>query len=63
MKKRLDYEEIQQVEFTLKAYDSGVPQLSAAAVIRVNVVNINDMNPVFNAVRENHILKLIKVYS
>lgn len=49
LKKRLDYEEIQQVEFTLKAYDSGVPQLSAAAVIRVNVVNINDMNPVFNA--------------
>jgi len=30
------------------AYDSGVPQLSAMALIHVNVLNINDNEPVFN---------------
>ncbi|RWS15955.1 cadherin-87A-like protein [Dinothrombium tinctorium] len=36
-----------QIRFNVMAYDSGVPQLSAKAVIIVNVININDNEPIF----------------
>lgn len=43
----LDYEETKQLDFTLVAYDSGVPQLSATAKVTVTVINVNDQDPKF----------------
>ncbi|CAL1682791.1 unnamed protein product [Lasius platythorax] len=43
----IDYEETKQLEFTVVAYDSGVPQLSAAAKVTVTVINVNDQDPKF----------------
>ncbi|XP_048477676.1 cadherin-87A isoform X1 [Plutella xylostella] len=56
---RIDYEKLQHINFTLIAYDSGVPQRSSSAEVLVSVVNANDEDPVFTAasyegvVREN----------
>ncbi|XP_046393425.1 cadherin-87A-like [Ischnura elegans] len=47
-KKRIDYEEVKTLNFSVIAYDSGVPQFSATANVLVNVVNVNDMDPVFS---------------
>jgi hypothetical protein len=49
-KKRIDYEDVKSLNFTVVAYDSGIPQKSATAYVTVNVININDMNPVFSEV-------------
>jgi hypothetical protein len=49
-KKRIDYETVKKLNFTVVAYDSGVPQKSATAYVTVNIININDMDPVFNEV-------------
>ncbi|XP_073989842.1 cadherin 87A [Rhodnius prolixus] len=46
-KVRLDYEKTPKLSFNIVAYDSGVPQLSSTARVIVNVININDMDPVF----------------
>ncbi|KAJ8718783.1 hypothetical protein PYW07_016339 [Mythimna separata] len=46
---RIDYEKIHSINFTLIAYDSGVPQLSTAAGVTVTVRNANDEEPVFAA--------------
>lgn len=43
----IDYEETKQLEFTVVAYDSGVPQLSATTKVIVTVININDQDPKF----------------
>lgn len=43
----IDYEETKQLEFTVVAYDSGVPQLSTAAKVIVTVINVNDQDPKF----------------
>lgn len=43
----IDYEETKQLEFTVVAYDSGVPQLSATAKVIVTVINVNDQDPKF----------------
>lgn len=43
----IDYEETKQLEFTVHAYDTGVPQLSAAAKVSVRIVNVNDNDPKF----------------
>lgn len=45
---KIDYERVHQINFTIVAYDTGVPQLSATALVTVNVVNINDEDPVFD---------------
>lgn len=37
-----------QLRFQVLAYDSGIPQLSCMSIIHVNVVNINDNEPIFN---------------
>ena len=37
-----------QLRVNVLAFDSGVPQLSAMAVVHVTVLNINDNEPVFN---------------
>ncbi|GFG39325.1 hypothetical protein Cfor_05830, partial [Coptotermes formosanus] len=47
-KKRIDYETVKRLNFTVVAYDSGIPQKSATAYVTVNVININDMHPVFS---------------
>ncbi|XP_043681793.1 cadherin-87A [Vespula pensylvanica] len=43
----IDYEETKQLEFTVVAYDSGVPQLSTTAKVIVTVINVNDQDPKF----------------
>lgn len=43
----IDYEETKQLNFTIIAYDSGIPQLSSSAKIIVNIINVNDEDPVF----------------
>lgn len=50
-KTRIDFEQVQTITFYLVAYDIGEPQLSVVANVTVNVININDMNPVFEKVR------------
>lgn len=47
-KKRVDYETTKSLNFTIIAYDSGEPQKSASADVTVNIININDMDPVFS---------------
>ncbi|XP_071455526.1 cadherin-87A [Hetaerina americana] len=61
-KERIDYEKVKKLNFSVIAYDSGVPQFSAVANVLVNVVNINDVDPVFSeseyhaSVKENSLL-------
>ncbi|XP_068626040.1 cadherin-87A isoform X2 [Battus philenor] len=46
---RIDYEKVKHINLTLVAFDSGVPQRSAAAAVSVRVLNVNDEEPVFAA--------------
>ncbi|XP_013167348.1 PREDICTED: cadherin-87A [Papilio xuthus] len=46
---RIDYEQVKHLNFTLVAYDSGVPQRSTPAAVSIDVVNVNDEEPVFAA--------------
>ncbi|GIZ01522.1 cadherin-87A [Caerostris extrusa] len=48
VKSRVDYESIQEVVFKVVAYDTGIPQMSASAIITATVLNINDNDPMFN---------------
>lgn len=48
IKQRIDYEKQPRLNFSVIAYDSGVPQLSATANIEVVIENVNDMDPIFN---------------
>lgn len=48
-KARIDYEQVKSLNFTIVAFDSGIPQLSSTADVIVNVVNINDMDPMFSS--------------
>lgn len=43
----IDYEETKQLEFTVVAYDTGVPQLSTSAKVSVTIINVNDEDPKF----------------
>lgn len=43
----INFEETKQLEFTVIAYDSGVPQLSSSAKVIVNIINVNDEDPKF----------------
>ena len=43
----IDYEETKQLEFTVVAYDTGVPQLSSFAKVTVTIINVNDEDPKF----------------
>lgn len=47
-KTRIDYESLQASNFSVIAFDTGIPQLSAVALVFVNILNINDNDPVFN---------------
>lgn len=48
--RRIDFEDNSSLNFTVVAYDSGAPPLSSTADVTVNVININDMDPVFSQV-------------
>lgn len=48
IKGRIDYEEIQTIRMNIVAYDTGIPQLSAVALVTCNVINTNDNDPVFS---------------
>ncbi|EEB19942.1 conserved hypothetical protein [Pediculus humanus corporis] len=48
LKKEVDYEREKKLNFTIWAHDSGVPQFSSSAEVIVNVINVNDNDPVFS---------------
>lgn len=41
------------IRFNVFAYDSGVPQLNAQALITVNIINLNDNEPIFEQLYYN----------
>lgn len=47
IKKKIDYEQIKALNFTIIAFDSGFPQLNTSANILVTIINVNDNSPVF----------------
>lgn len=49
IKKEIDYEITDSINFTIVAFDSGIPQLNASATVFVNVINLNDNDPIFSA--------------
>ncbi|KAF5278616.1 hypothetical protein FQA39_LY00658 [Lamprigera yunnana] len=48
LKERIDYEKIKKLNFTIIAYDSGIPQLNTSADVYVTILNINDNSPKFS---------------
>ncbi|KFM79704.1 Cadherin-87A, partial [Stegodyphus mimosarum] len=48
VKSRVDYESIQEVVFKVVVYDTGIPQMSATAIVTAKVININDNDPMFD---------------
>lgn len=49
VKQVLDYEQLKdkRLTFDLKVTDAGIPEMSAEAVVIVDIVNINDQSPIF----------------
>lgn len=48
IKKQIDYEKSPQLNFTIVAFDSGIPQLNTSATVFVKVINLNDNDPIFS---------------
>jgi len=48
-KQRLDFETSPELNFTVIAYDAGVPPLSSTAQVTVTLLNVNDQSPVFSS--------------
>lgn len=48
-KARIDYESIKQIYVNAYVTDTGVPQLTSTAEIIVDIVNVNDNEPVFSS--------------
>ncbi|XP_067670802.1 cadherin-87A-like [Haliotis asinina] len=46
VRSRIDYERIEQTQFTVRAIDSGVPPRTGTAQVFVRIVNINDNSPI-----------------
>lgn len=44
----VDYEEVQWLNFTVRASDNGYPRRSAEIPVYLQIVDINDNNPVFS---------------
>lgn len=44
----VDYEEVQWLNFTVRASDNGSPRRSAEIPVYLQIVDINDNNPVFS---------------
>lgn len=53
IKKEIDFEKTRSLNFTIVAYDTGVPQLNATATVMVKVININDNDPIFSSKHYN----------
>lgn len=53
IKKEIDYEKVKKMNFTIMAFDSGVPQLNASAIVIVDVINVNDNDPIFTSKEYN----------
>ncbi|KAB0801704.1 hypothetical protein PPYR_03890 [Photinus pyralis] len=53
LQKMIDYEMITKLNFTIYAYDSGIPQLNTSAFIDITVLNINDNSPIFSETSYN----------
>jgi len=60
-KQRIDFEKTPELSFRVVAWDSGQPPLSAAALVSVHVVNINDEDPVFSKVELQYCDKKFKI--
>lgn len=39
---------MQEINFMVAAFDSGIPQLSATALVTASIINVNDNDPVFS---------------
>ncbi|KAI9552006.1 hypothetical protein GHT06_022343 [Daphnia sinensis] len=48
-KQRLDYEASPEYNLTVVAHDAGIPSLSSTAQVKVTLININDLSPVFSS--------------
>lgn len=48
LQREIDYEREKALNFTVWVHDSGIPQLSSSADVFVNVINVNDNDPVFS---------------
>ncbi|EEZ99177.2 cadherin 23 [Tribolium castaneum] len=48
IRKQIDYEKTPQLNFTILAFDSGIPQLNTSASVFVKVINLNDNDPIFS---------------
>lgn len=48
-KQRLDYEASPEYNLTVVAHDAGIPSLSSTAEVKVTLININDLSPVFSS--------------
>lgn len=46
----VDYEQVQWVNFTVRASDNGSPQRSSDVPVRLEIVDINDNNPIFSQI-------------
>ncbi len=46
----LDFEKEESVSFSIRAFDSGIPQMNTSLRVVANVVNTNDEPPVFTKV-------------
>nr|CAH7738219.1 unnamed protein product [Callosobruchus chinensis] len=53
IKKQIDYEQTKDTNFTVLAFDTGVPQLNASATVLVKIINLNDNDPVFSETQYN----------
>ena len=59
---QLDYEQLQQTQFTVDAKDNGSPPLTNQATVVVTVINVNDNDPAFLQVGVVNVFKQIHVY-
>ncbi|KAJ8969553.1 hypothetical protein NQ314_001705 [Rhamnusium bicolor] len=53
IKKQIDYEKTRELNFTVVAFDTGIPQLNASAIVLVKIINLNDNDPIFTAKQYN----------
>lgn len=44
----VDYEEVQWLNFTVRASDNGSPRRSAEIPVYLQIVDVNDNNPIFS---------------
>lgn len=47
-KARIDYESIKQIYVNAYVTDTGIPQMTSTAEITIEIVNMNDIEPIFS---------------